>query len=274
MQNPERLNINASVFKKEKPQEPPSILELYPEIRELHEQGKLKGLSCLLIPDGNATWAEENNVSTFEGHQAGGKAIVQVVKQCRDLEMDFFIWVASPNNLTKRPKQEVKGIHKVTRTNFKDLVQEAELQKGRIIHIGEKSGLPLRLKFDLWKAEYKTRKNTGPIMGVAINYDQRGQLIRIAKKANRDKRHTDYSTPGKLESMYYGDGSIRGVNIIMRTSGHKRLSGLSLPFTDDKTELFFIEDHCPDLTVEHVRDTLVEYFGARKIKGGGRPTHK
>ncbi|MFI5265279.1 MAG: polyprenyl diphosphate synthase [Candidatus Levyibacteriota bacterium] len=250
---------------------PRSILD-NPVIREMYEAGKFKGKKIAVILDGNGRWAEEHGLSVTEGHKAGAEATKAIMQACKDLEMDVSLWILSPNNLAKRSRKELKGIDKILRSQMGELVNEADRSNGRIMHVGETYGLSLRLRYQLWRAQRKTKNNTGPVLGLAVNYGGIEQIKRIAKRANREKRGTNYDAEGKIESMMYGGGVIKPVDILIRTGKVKRLSGLEKPFTGDHTELFFPDVYLPDFDLEIFEEILID-FDKRTRTLGGRNGH-
>lgn len=269
--NHERSIILEHAPKLAVPEKPRSILDSS-VIREMHDAGKFKGKKVAVILDGNGRWATEHSLSVTQGHEAGAGATKIIMKACAELEMDLSLWILSPNNLAKRSREELRGIDGILRNQMKELIDEAQKFNVRIVHIGETDGLSLRLRYQLWQAQKKTKDNTGPILGLAVNYGGDEQIKSIAKQANREKRGTNYDTPGKIESMMYGGGLIKPVDILIRTGKLERVSGLEKPFMGDKTELFFPDVYLPDFTLKGFEEILID-FDSRTRTLGGRNGH-
>jgi undecaprenyl diphosphate synthase len=259
------------IVKKPEHQQPLNIIDLYPDIRRLHETGALKGKHVAIILDGNSRWAQEHALSTFEGHKAGAETGKILMRACRDLGMDVSLWILSPNNITKRSREETEGIFKILDDSIGELVKEAEKSKGRIIHVGEMAGLPLKIKLDLWRAQRRTKNNTGNKVILAINYSQDMQMKSLAEKVRKKKRETNFRSSETVRSMMYGNGEIRPADVLIRTGKVQRLSGFGPPFVGDETELFFPNLFLPDFTLEQFKDVLIEYSNRLQTQTlGGR----
>jgi len=74
-----------------------------------------------LLPDGDRRWARAKGLPATEGHQAGYRAIQEVIRASRDLGVHTFtIWGFSTENW-ERAEKERENIMDLVRQMVKDL---------------------------------------------------------------------------------------------------------------------------------------------------------
>lgn len=242
-------------FRGEQPAARKTILEQYPDLQQLKEQGKLpNGIAIIL--DGNGRWAQEHGLPTNEGHRAGAEAAKKLMHACVDLNIDLSMWILSPDNISKRSPEEVRGIYKIFQENVGLLVKTAQEENGKIIHVGDRSGLPGDIRLALRRAQWRTRHNTGQKLGLAINYDQEKFVRGIANGTNPKEQ-----------------SEITPSDIVIRTGKVQRLSGFGLPFVGSNSELYFPDAYLPDLNEQHIHDILVDFANRTRTFGGRNGTN-
>lgn len=237
-------------FHEKKPAARRTILEQYPDLQEIKEKNKLpNGIAIIL--DGNGRWAQERGLPTYEGHKAGAEAAKKLMRACVDLGIDLSLWILSPDNISKRSPKEVRGIYKIFQENIGLLVKTAQEENGKIIHVGEKDGLPGDIRLALRRAQWRTRNNTGQKLGLAINYDQEKFVKGLANGTNPKEQ-----------------SEITPADIVIRTGKVQRLSGFGLPFVGNNSELYFPDVYLPDLNEQHIHDILVDFANRTRTLGG------
>lgn len=251
----------------------PDILEVYPDLKRLKEEGRLPRHIAIIL-DGNGRWAQEHGLPVEEGHRAGARATKELMKMCTNLGSDISLWILSQDNIAKRSDQEIRNIYQIFEENLGELVEQAQLIGGRILHIGDLDGLPGHVRLKLKNAQRKTRKNTGPTVSLAMNYSEKSQLVSLAEQANRDPKGVDYTDDRRIERMMYGKGVVRPADLIIRTGKVQRLSGFGRPFLGEESELSFPQVFLPDFTPDLFHDILVNDYVYRIRTLGGRPTEK
>lgn len=232
-----------------------SILDTHPELQALKDNGQLpNGIAIIL--DGNGRWAQERGLPVNDGHKAGSEATKTVMYASADLGIDLSMWILSPDNIEKRSPEEIKGIYKIFKENVNLLIRTAQEKNGKIIHVGETDGIPGDIRLALRRAQWKTRKNTGQRLGVAINYDQE-RYIQSMKNGNIPDAQRE----------------IKPADIVIRTGKVQRLSGFGLPFVGSNSELFFLDIYLPDLNEDHISDILVDFAHRIRTFGGRNGNH-
>lgn len=208
-----------------------------------------------IIPDGNRRWARERSLPTFEGHKKGYQAGIELARACRQFGVHTLtFWGFSTENW-KRPKEEVAYLMRIYGTFIDQHLAEAKRDGIRIIHLGRKDRLPKRLIEKLKKAEKETVGNTKHIFNLALDYGGRDEIVRAINKWPKKEKITEDEFAKFLDTAEqphpYPD-------LIIRTSGEKRLSGL-LPWQGEYAELYFFKKHFPDLTSADIKKAILGY---------------
>ncbi len=131
--------------------------------------------------------------------------------------------------------------------------------------------------FDKWptlgeaieEIENETRGNTGQVVYVALGFSGEDQELRIIEKARQLPAETP-TTPEVVASLRDGEGKIPPPDLLVRTSGEKRLSDVGW-LAVRNTELYFSNKFFPDITMGDIVKALVD-FSKRDRRFGGRPT--
>lgn len=227
--------------------------------------------SMTLIADGNGRWAEKNGVSVTEGHTAGADATKRMLKNLSDFpEIEMItVWALSPDNLLKRSPEEIGGIMELITQNIKSTIKEVEERKGRIVHLGEKEGLPDDLVEALTDAEARTSHNKGQTIVLAINYNGRQEYFRAVRRIVREAIEdptinvTDEYLMSMLDELGLGES-----DLVFRTGGEQRTSGFG--WRIDYAEEITVENFLPDLNERDLAHVLLTY-AFRNRRFGGRP---
>ena len=66
-----------------------------------------------IIMDGNGRWANKRGLPRVAGHNAGMKALKEIVRACSDMGIKYLTVYAFSTENWKRPTDEVSGIFKI-----------------------------------------------------------------------------------------------------------------------------------------------------------------
>ena len=222
----------------------------------------------VIIPDGNRRWARARGLPTFDGHRRGFDLTPEIARACRDFGIHTLtIWAFSTENWD-RSQREITYLMK----KYEDLIikhlREAKKDKARIIHLGRKDRLPSSLVRKIEKAEEETKENKKHILNIALDYGGRDEILRAVRKMLAQKLD-----PEKLnEKVFTGFLDTCGQpypypDLVIRTSGEQRLSGF-LPWQAGYAEIYWLEEHFPDFTVEKLKEAILDYSRRRRRFGG------
>jgi undecaprenyl diphosphate synthase len=222
-----------------------------------------KGLSHVaIIPDGNRRWAKQLHKPAIYGHEAGYKRLKECISYARLHNVEIItIWAFSTENW-KRSQEEVGDLMTIITKGLSKIHKEAKKEKSRVIHIGRRDRLGVKLLNLIEKIEEETKEYKGFTLCLAIDYGGEDELRRAEEKMllsnQKVKRIQDF-----LDTNEY---KLPDPDLIIRTGGEVRTSGF-MPLQSSYSEWVFEEKLFPDFTVEVFKHTL-EMYNSRTRRFG------
>jgi len=192
-----------------------------------------------IITDGNGRWAQERELPTIQGHEAGADVVKARLKDAVEFGVEeLTVYSFSTENWT-RPPGEVAGLRKM---------------------FGRREGIAPELVERMEWAQRRTQDNDRITLFVAFNYGGRAEILDAAER---------YAGGGEEEfaSHLYAP-EMHEPDLLIRTSGEQRLSNYLL-WQCAYSEFVFRDELWPDFTREAFRAALDE-FEARKRRFGAR----
>jgi len=232
----------------------------------------------VIIPDGNRRWAKLRRLPASEGHREGVKTAKNLMRACQDWKIQTLtIWGISTDNIEKRSPQEVNTLFLMFEKLFTDKkilnewINEGTKVKfiGRQDRIGENR--PSLLKA-IKEVEEKTKGNQKSNLVFGLDYGGRDELVRAFRDIAigiKDGTLKPDEIDEKLISLHLDTAGLKDPDLIIRTSGEQRTSGM-LIYQGALAELYFYDQNInfPDLTPELLREALLD-FGQRQRRLGG-----
>ncbi|MEK9178811.1 MAG: polyprenyl diphosphate synthase [Patescibacteria group bacterium] len=218
-----------------------------------------------IIPDGNRRYAKKMGKSKYWGHTQGFKTALKLLRFLRKTPVKTVtLWGFSSDNW-KRDKKEISGLMRI----FGFLVDRYfdELMEGnsRFIHLGRKDRIPKSLLKKFTEAEEKSKRNTGQIVGLAIDFSGEDQNIRMLEKARKlaKNKEIDEETLWELRDS---EGLIRSADLIFRTS-ETRTSDVGW-INGKHTVLYFLPNKFfPEATEKDIADAIYFYANVKRNEG-------
>jgi len=236
-----------------------------------------------IIPDGNRRWAKEKNLPPFLGHKAGFEIAIKICKRSRELGINTLtLWAFSTENWN-RSHEEKEYLFALYLKMTDKYLKEAHKEKIRIIHLGRKDRLPLKLAQKITQAERETQEYSSYYLNLALDYGGQDEILRAIKKFQADlllgkvrlneidkevgQYHNKYPYYLFKDYLDTADQPYPYPDLIIRTSGETRLSGYLL-WQSVYSELYFENKHFPDFTPERFEKALQEYSKRKRRFGG------
>lgn len=242
-----------------------TVWEKFPELKTVPKNKFPKHL--LLIPDGNGRWATLAHKKITEGHKKGAEVIKNIYNDLWQLPIDCIsIWGFSGTNWTRTPG-EVDGIMHTIDETLKVLLPQALERNERIMHLGRKDRIPAYLRKAFEHAEKVTKKNTGTILSLLVDYSGEDQEVRMVRSMLKDGIRT--VTQKTLAKYRDGGGTVPPADLVIRTSGERRTSDLG--WLTVNSELAFIDKLLPNAGSKDIVSAIID-FTKRERRFGGRPT--
>ena len=217
--------------------------------------------------DGNGRWATRRGLSRLRGHEAGVEAIRRVVEAAPDQGVGTLTLYAFSTDNWRRPKAEVTALMALLRFYLAKRGRGLVRNGVRLTVIGRRDRLPDGIASAIARAEAATAH------GETLQSAHRGRLFRARcdpqcrgagspASASRRASCSPSSSPAKP--------GLRDVDLIIRTSGEKRLSDFLL-WEGAYAELYFTERMWPEFDGDALADALAS-FHRRERRFGALPS--
>lgn len=224
-----------------------------------------------IIMDGNGRWAKERGLPRLSGHDAGMKAMKEIVKRASVLGINHLTVYAFSTENWKRSEEEVGGIFNLLILYVDQELKELNENNVKVNIIGNRDALTDKVNKSIDKALNRTKDNDGLHFNIALNYGSRAEIVHsvkyIAEKAVEGKLKIDDIKDDTISDHLLTAG-MPDPDVIIRTSGEKRLSNFLL-WQAAYSEFVFTDVLWPDYSPHEFEKSLEEYQG-RKRRYGGR----
>lgn len=221
-----------------------------------------KRLCVGVIMDGNRRWAKSRSIPTFMGHTRGYQTLKSLLDWAKSVSVCAVVAYAFSEENWNRTKEEVDYILNLFRTVLTTELDELIQKKVRVRFIGNLSRFPEDLKALMKSAEMKTAQYTDFDLALAVSYGGREEIIHAI---NAQKEEGGVCTVDNFQKHLYTAG-LPDPDMIIRTSGEKRLSGFLL-WQSSYSELFFTDTLWPDFSKEEFLGMIAQYHQRQRRFG-------
>lgn len=218
------------------------------------------------IVDGNRRWAKQHGLPTYEGHLAGYNALKEVAFANLDAGIKYMsIYIFSTENW-KRSQEEIKGLMSLIFRLFTTDAKIFDENNIKLRIMGSREGLDAKILAAMDKLEKRTASNTAGTLAICLNYGGQNEIVDAVKKiVQSGVAANDITQELITENLYAAD--VPPVDVIVRTSGEKRLSNFML-WRSAYSEFIFLDKLWPDMTKADVTDIIEEYSRRHRRFGG------
>ncbi len=206
-----------------------------------------------IIMDGNGRWAAERDLPRTRGHEAGEKALFDVIEGALEAGIRYLSVYAFSTENWSRPADEVEFLMNFNRSLLRQRRDELHERRVRIRRIGRREGVPEDVLAEFDDAERLTAGNERMDLLVCFNYGGRAEIEDAASKGDI------------VPNLYAPDAP--DVDLLIRTSGERRLSNFLL-WQAAYAELYFTETLWPEFDRHSLFEALDD-FAARERRFGG-----
>ncbi len=219
-----------------------------------------------IIMDGNGRWATRQGLSRLRGHEAGVEAIRRVVEGAPRQGIGTLTLYAFSSDNWRRPRAEVAALMGLLRGYLSKEVASLVRSGVRLNVIGRRDRLPDGLAQAIERAENATADGDMLHLRVAIDYSARDAILNAAAQV----AGLDELTRASFARLITGQPGLRDVDLVIRTSGEKRLSDFLL-WESAYAELHFTERMWPDFGAEDLAEALASFARRERRFGGLQP---
>ena len=215
-----------------------------------------------IVMDGNGRWAKRRLMPRIAGHRQGVESLRRCIRACVKRGVGVLTVFAFSSENWGRPQDEVSGLMELM---GKALVREVpELKEAgiRLHFVGNRQGLPERMRQSLTQAEAATADNRGMVLNVCFNYGGRWDIAQAAAQlAARGEPITENALDRALALSHGPDP-----DLLIRTGGEQRISNFLL-WQCAYSELYFSDRLWPDFD-EAALDEAFAAFAERERRFG------
>ncbi len=205
-----------------------------------------------LILDGNRRWAKRNLSFTKTGHFRGADAVENLLDWCEEFDIKIItLYALSAENLNRKDK-ELEYLYELIKTRLEKLYNDPRIHrtKMRVTAIGRIELLPDSIKEVLKKLDDSTVNYDRHFLNIAIAYGGQDELVDAVKKIGYKIKdgliNVEDIDKKEIESnLYTSHLPQSSPDMILRTSGEKRLSGFLL-WQSAYSELVFMDIFWPE----------------------------
>jgi undecaprenyl diphosphate synthase len=219
-----------------------------------------------IIPDGNRRWGELNGIPKQEAYETGIRKISDVLSWCMEEEIPMVtMWGFSTENF-QRDSDEISNLFGLFEKDlFAAITRKNELLRKdvRVRFLGRTHLFPEKITQMFNKVEEMTKGATKYSLNLLLAYGGRAEIVDAVNSSLKEGA-TEVTEEMLSKHMY--TAGLPDPDLVIRTSGAKRLSGL-LPWQTVYSEIYFVEKLWPDFSREDFGDALRFYEKAQRKFG-------
>jgi undecaprenyl diphosphate synthase len=220
-----------------------------------------------IIMDGNGRWAQARGLPRVAGHREGANAVRRTVESALEIGVPTLTLYAFSADNWKRPADEVSELMRLFgRFLWSESPRCAE-QGVRLNVIGRRDRLDRRLVRAIELAERRTAGSRRLHLRLAVDYSARQAIALAARSMPHDETSSSARFDEALNRAIHSRPAAADVDLIIRTSGERRLSDFLL-WESAYAELIFLERAWPDFGAADLV-AAVQEFGRRERRFGG-----
>ncbi|NLX45451.1 MAG: di-trans,poly-cis-decaprenylcistransferase [Treponema sp.] len=220
-----------------------------------------------IIMDGNGRWATKRGLPRTEGHRQGLEAAKRIVAACSDRSVSYLSLYTFSTENWKRTTEEVGFLMGLIKTHLAAELDFYRRNRIKLIHSGNRSGLPADILREIDKTVSDTSAFPGMVVNLAINYGGRDELLRAIGRLGSAKEAARGSLTEKDIASVLDHPEMPDPDLIIRTGGERRLSNFLL-WQSAYSELYFTDRLWPDFDEEALDKALAD-FRSRDRRFGG-----
>ncbi|GGA20785.1 polyprenyl diphosphate synthase [Dyella nitratireducens] len=223
-----------------------------------------------IVMDGNGRWAKTRHRPRSFGHNAGRKAVREVVEGCIRHGVEALTLFAFSSENWQRPPDEVNALLDLFMRALDKEVDELDENGVRLRFIGDLSAFDKPLRQRMVDAMERTAGNIKLHLNIAVNYGGRWDVVQAARKVAMAVAQGELSVDAIDEAAFDRWTSLSEVpplDLFIRTGGDHRISNFLL-WQLAYAELYFTETLWPDFNQASLQLAINDF--ARRERRFGR----
>ncbi len=223
----------------------------------------IKHLSVIM--DGNGRWAKKQGLPRTAGHSAGVEKAREIVLFTKELKIPYLSLYTFSKENWKRSMDEVSFLMNLIVSHFEKEFQFYIDNRIKIIHLGDKNGLPEKVLNAIYKVEEDTKNFDSITLLLAINYSGKYDIIQAVNRIIKDGVNGEITED--IFKNYLLTKDIPDPDLIIRTGNEFRISNYFL-WQAAYTEFYISDKNWPDFTKEDMIEAINNYNNRERRFGG------
>lgn len=223
-----------------------------------------------IVMDGNGRWAKARHRPRSFGHNAGRKAVREVIEACVREGVQVLTLFAFSSENWNRPQDEVGALMGLFVRALDKEVEELHAHGVRLRFIGDLNAFDTALRQRMQKAVIRTAGNDKLHVNIAVSYGGRWDIVHATREAAsevaRGELRVEDITEARL-GQWMSLAELPPLDLFIRTGGERRISNFLL-WQIAYAELYFTDTLWPDFDQACLRLAIEDY--ARRERRYGR----
>ncbi len=223
-----------------------------------------------VIMDGNGRWARQRGLPRIEGHRQGVQSVRRITEECARLGIGQLTLYCFSSENWKRPQEELDFLMSLLQQYMVEQRDTIMQHNIKVAVIGRREGLPEEALREIDTTVAMSRRNTGLVVCLAINYGGRAELVdavrAIAGKVRAGELQPEVIDQRTLDAHLYTAG-MPDPDLLIRTAGEMRVSNFLL-WQISYAEIWVTDLCWPDFTEAQLHEAI-RSFAARDRRFGG-----
>ena len=217
-----------------------------------------------MIMDGNGRWAKERGQERVFGHFEGVESVRACVEAAVETGVKYLSIYAFSEENWNRPQDEVVALMGLMVKAMAAEMEKLNRNGVRFMVIGNRERLAPELNEVIDSCMAMTAGNDTLTLIVFLSYSGKWDILQAAKKMaldmveNPEKRKEILDMPVDGFDKYLATAGIPDPDLIVRTSGEKRLSNYLL-WQGAYSEFLFVDTLWPDFRKEQFHEAINTY---------------
>ncbi len=227
---------------------------------------QFQGLHLAIIMDGNGRWAELRGRPRIQGHLEGSETVRTVVSEAPALGVGVLTLYAFSAQNWGRPRPEVESLMRLLERYLNDERKHCRENGVRVNVVGRRDRLNQGLLVAIRQAERYTCSCRRLHLRLAVDYSSQYTLTRAARLFSRRTSGGQRRFARCLQQAMHSNPPAPEVDLLIRTSGEKRLSDFLL-WETAYAELYFTDTLWPDFSASDLREAVEDFHSRRRRFG-------
>jgi undecaprenyl diphosphate synthase len=215
-------------------------------------------LHVAIIMDGNGRWAHRRGLARGAGHRAGAGAVERTVEAAPSQGIGTLTLYAFSADNWKRPADEVSTLMGLLRRYLRRERRRCVENGVRLSVIGRRDRLDAEIVRQIERAEAETASGSRLTVRIAIDYSAREAIAAAARSAAGLPALSTADFSALLNRAIHSSPPAPDVDLLIRTSGEKRLSDFLL-WECAYAELVFTDTLWPDFGADELARAIAEF---------------